>query len=311
MCLNKPVAEILMATYNGEKYLGEQIESILAQSDTRWHLTISDDGSTDGTAKIIDEYAARYPERIVRYRSGIRFGNARDHFFHLMKVCDAPYMFFCDQDDVWYPQKIQVMMDEMLRAEAAHGKDMPVLVFSDQTPTDEQLRPLAQSLMRYQQQYAEVIDYRAILMQNIVTGGAMVINKALAQLAGLCSDTANVIMHDWWIAVVAARFGKVIYLDEALSAYRQHGDNSVGAKNVSSLAHIVDRMLHLGRLRNAIDAKKRQAAVFSKTYEQYLNREDRLFLQQFIRSRSGMMFYWKNRVHVHDTFHLLGMIILG
>ena len=111
MFLNNMTVEILLASYNGEAYIREQIDSILAQSDKRWHLTVSDDGSTDGTAKIIDEYVARYPERIVRYRSGIRFGNARDHFFHLMKMCDAPYMFFCDQDDVWYPQKIQIMME--------------------------------------------------------------------------------------------------------------------------------------------------------------------------------------------------------
>ena len=102
---DKPV-EILMAVYDGEAFLAEQIDSILAQSDGRWHLTISDDGSTDGSGAIIDEYVRRNPDRIARYRSGRRFSNARDHFFHLMRRCDTDYMLFCDQDDVWYPDKV-------------------------------------------------------------------------------------------------------------------------------------------------------------------------------------------------------------
>ena len=307
----RPVAEILLATYNGAAFVREQIDSILAQTDTHWHLTLSDDGSSDETPAILDEYVKKYPEKITRHVSGRRFGNARDHFFYLMGQCGAKYMFFCDQDDVWYPEKIQKTMDAMLAAEGQHGENMPLLVFTDQTPTDGALKPLAPSLMRYQQQYFDVIDYRALLMQNIVTGGAMAINAALAKKAGQCKDVKGTIMHDWWLAVVAARFGHVVYIDEATSDYRQHGTNSVGAKDVRSLSHIMGKLAKLESVKKTTMEKKRQAEVLLATYAAEMTGEDRAFLTPFIRPRSGVLFYMKHRALVHGFFRLAGMMVLG
>ena len=193
----QPTVEILLAAYNGERFLREQLDSLLAQTWEQWHLTVSDDGSTDGTPAILDGYAAQYPDRIRRVRHEGRFGNARDHFFWLMKECGASYMMFCDQDDVWHPDKVEKTMRALLEAEDEAGTDTPVLVFTDLTPVDEKLRPIASSLMKMQKQYTDVIDYRALLMQNIVTGCATGINRALAQLAEQCTDTSQVIMHDW------------------------------------------------------------------------------------------------------------------
>ncbi len=307
----KTVAEILMATYNGEQYIREQIDSILAQTDDRWHLLISDDGSTDRTPAIIDEYTKRYPEKIERHFSGRQFGNARDHFFYLMEQCEAPYILFCDQDDVWYPGKIEKTLDEMTRDEMLYGVETPILVFSDQTPTDSELRPLASSLMRYQKQFFECFDYRSILMQNVVTGGAMGINRALAVLAGRCKDSSQVIMHDWWLAAVAARFGKIVFIDEPLGAYRQHGNNSVGAKNVRSLSYNLNKLAHLDDLRRVIINKKWQARVFEETYSNLLNAEDNEFLSLFVKNRSGPLFYWNNRELIHGVHRLAGMLVLG
>ena len=86
-----------------------------------WHLTVSDDGSTDGTPAILDGYAARYPDRVRRVRHEGRFGNARDHFFWLMRECGATYMMFCDQDDVWHPDKVEKTMRTLLEAEDEAG----------------------------------------------------------------------------------------------------------------------------------------------------------------------------------------------
>lgn len=305
------IAEILLAAYNGEKYIRAQIDSILAQTDDRWHLIISDDGSTDSTPSIIDEYMRQYPEKITRYHSGRRFGNARDHFFHLMRACDAPYMLFCDQDDIWYPQKVEKVLDALLEAEGLRGRDTPVLAFTDQTPTDAQLHPLAASLMRYQQQYFEFFDYRSILMQNVVTGGAMGINRALADMAGHCEDSTQTIMHDWWLAVVAARFGHVVYIDEPLSDYRQHGSNSVGAKNVGSFRYVAKSIAKADALCAAIRGKKQQAALFRETYRELLKPEDFIFLDGFIRRQSGAEFYWRYHKLLHGTARLAGMMVLG
>ena len=308
--IDNPV-EILMAVYNGEAYLAEQIDSILRQSDDRWHLTVSDDGSTDGSGAIIDDYAYRYPDRIARHRSGRRFGNARDHFFHLMGQCDADYMLFCDQDDVWYPDKVLKTRQALEAAESKWGRDTPVLVFSDQTPTDADLKPLAPSLMRYQDQYFERFDYRSILMQNVVTGGAMGVNRALARLGGRCEDTGRIIMHDWWLAAVAARFGHIVYIDEALGAYRQHGGNAVGAKDVGSVGHIANRLKHLRDVRGLLICKKAQAQAFMETYSDLLTQEDRQFLSGFTRPRSGVGFYLRYRDEIHGFFRLAGMMVLG
>ena len=308
--IDDPV-EILMAVYNGEAFLAEQIDSILNQSDSRWHMTISDDGSTDGSGAMIDDYARRYPGRIARYRSGRRFGNARDHFFHLMDRCEARYMLFCDQDDAWYPDKVRKTREALEDAESKWGADVPVLVFSDQTPTDDGLRPLARSLMRYQKQYFGHFDYRSILMQNVVTGGAMGVNRALARLGGRRGDASRIIMHDWWLAAVAARFGKIVYIDEPLGAYRQHGGNAVGAKDVGSAGYALERLGAMDGVRRSILLKKAQARAFHLTYQSLLDPGDERFLTQFEKPRSGLSFYWRHLALIHGVKRKAGMVLLG
>lgn len=303
--------EILMAAYNGAPYIREQIDSILQQTDTNWHLTISDDGSTDGTDVIIDEYARRYPDRVQRVYSGRRFGGAKDHFFWMTERCDADYIAYCDDDDTWKADKLEELRKAMQDAEERLGNDMPFLVFSDQTVTDEKLNMLATSLMRYQKQYFEHFDYRSILLQNVVTGGAMMINRALARLALQCADTSQVIMHDWWMAAVAARFGEIVYIDEPLGMYRQHGSNSVGAKNVGSAGYVRRMLSHPAHVRKAMRCKKGQAAVFEQTYAEWLNDADKAFLQGFEKAHSGPLFYWRKRGLIHGSHRLAGMMLLG
>lgn len=258
--------EVLMAVYNGSAYIREQIDSILNQTYENWHLTISDDGSTDGTDLIADEYAAKYPEQITRVYSGVRFGNARDHFMWLSENCTSRYMLYSDQDDVFNPEKMSRLMDAMQNAERQWGRDLPILVFSDQTVVDEKLNVIEPSLMRCQKQAFDSFDYHALLIQNVVTGGAMMVNRPLCSLAVQCRSRERIIMHDWWMAATAARFGKVIYLDEPLSLYRQHGGNSVGAKRVGSAGYIAGMMGNLRGVREMILRKKSQAGVFEETY---------------------------------------------
>ena len=219
----------------------------------------------------------------------------------------TPWEFYVVTDEAVLEKLRNAMQD----AESRLGSNTPILVFSDQTVTDEKLSVIAPSLMRYQKQYFEHFDYRSILLQNVVTGGAMMVNRALARLALECVDPSRVIMHDWWMAVVAARFGEIVYIDEPLGAYRQHGSNSVGAKNVESLAHILHKLGHTREIERTLKDKKAQASVFMRTYAPKLEEEDRAFLGQFARRRSGPVFYLKNRALVHGFFRLAGMIVLG
>ena len=303
--------EVLMAVYNGSAYIREQIDSILNQTYENWHLTISDDGSTDGTDLIADEYAAKYPEQITRVYSGVRFGNARDHFMWLSENCTSRYMLYSDQDDVFNPEKMSRLMDAMQNAERQWGRDLPILVFSDQTVVDEKLNVIEPSLMRCQKQAFDSFDYHALLIQNVVTGGAMMVNRPLCSLAVQCRSRERIIMHDWWMAATAARFGKVIYLDEPLSLYRQHGGNSVGAKRVGSAGYIAGMMGNLRGVREMILRKKSQAGVFEETYTALLTAEDRQFLSRTKQSRSGIRFYLKNRGYIHGFFRFMGWVMLG
>ena len=303
--------EVLMAVYNGSAYIREQIDSILNQTYENWHLTISDDGSTDGTDLIADEYAAKYPEQITRVYSGVRFGNARDHFMWLSENCTSRYMLYSDQDDVFNPEKMSRLMDAMQKAERQWGRDLPILVFSDQKVVDEKLNVMAPSLMRCQKQAFDSFDYHALLIQNVVTGGAMMVNRPLCSLAVQCRSRERIIMHDWWMAATAARFGKIIYLDEPLSLYRQHGGNSVGAKRVGSAGYIAGMMGNLRGVREMILRKKSQAGVFEETYTALLTAEDRQFLSRMKQSRSGIRFYLKNRGYIHGFFRFMGWVMLG
>lgn len=287
--MSGPMAEILMPTYNGARFVREQIDSLLSQTDGRWHLTVSDDGSTDGTPDILDEYARKHPERIRRIVSGQRFGNARDHFYWLMRQCDADYIMTCDQDDVWQPEKVQWTLEALLAAEKEGDTETPVLVFTDSAPVDEYLTPISPSLMAMQRQNPALTDYRNLLFQNIVTGGTMGLNRALKGLALCCEELDQTIMHDWWMALVAARFGKMVYVDRATTLYRQHGDNSVGAQDVRSLKYLIHKVTHLVEFQKTVVDKKRQAEVFAKTFSERLSEEEKRVLRDFCAPRSPFM----------------------
>lgn len=300
-----------MAVYNGEKYIREQMDSILNQTEQDWQLIVSDDESTDHTPNIVKEYVRNHPDRISFIAQPHRFGNPKDHFMALLKQTDADYYFFSDQDDVWAPEKVETLMDRMYKGEDEHGKDFPLLVFSDLMPVNEDKETIAPSLMRYQKQYFLDFDWRSILLSNVVTGGSMLANRSLVQKALCCSDQKYILMHDWWLALVAAKFGRIIYIDQSLGLYRQHNNNAVGAKDVSSAFYFSDKVAHLKEVSLSLQNKKKQANVFHETFRDQLTEDDELFLNSFVKKRSGPAFYWKNRKLIHSFSRLAGMMILG
>lgn len=273
--------EILLATYNGAEYIGKQIDSILAQTNTKWHLTVSDDGSTDETVLILENYQSHYPDRICRVRSGKKFGNAKDHFYWLLQNCDADYIFFCDQDDVWKPDKVEKSIDALKTMEEQHGKTCPVMAFTDLTVVDAQLNPVFDSLMYIQQQNPDIRDYRQLLFKNVVNGNTQAINRSLRDLSLECVDFSSTMMHDWWIAITAARFGKITYLPEQTVLYRQHGDNSVGANNAHTARFFLHKLTNLSELQKNLSEKARQAGVFLETYSEYLSEKERKILKEY------------------------------
>ena len=255
---------ILMATYNGAEYVGEQLDSILNQSSENWTLYIHDDGSNDDTRNIINQYARRYPEKIVVIE-GPSTGGAKTNFFYLMKEVTADYIMFSDQDDFWLPEKIEKTYAKCLELENGH-LDEPVATFTDLKVVDQKLKVISEKMSSYQTLNMDNTEFNKLMIQNIVTGCTMMINRTCRDISLKCKDYDQVIMHDWWCALVASYFGKIGYVDESLILYRQHGDNSVGSKDVHDVNYIKSKLSHADEQRKSLLNTQKQIKYFVKVY---------------------------------------------
>lgn len=235
--MSEPLVDILMATYNGERYIGEQIESIRRQTWRNWRLLVSDDCSNDGTLDIVRGYAAE-DDRIRIVSEGVRFGGAKENFFSLMREANAPYVMFCDQDDVWRDDKIAVELNVILDSEAAHGGSCPIMAHSNLALIGKDGVVLDGSM----HDLIADVDFRSanpaqLLFTGVATGCTMLMNRACIDkcLAVECIDDVN--MHDWWVALVASMLGVRVYIDEMLVFYRQHENNVIGAPLSKAAEH--------------------------------------------------------------------------
>lgn len=224
----EPLVEILMATYNGARYLGEQIDSILGQTYSHWRLLVNDDGSSDGTVDIVRAYAEK-DDRIQLLSLENERHDAAGNFLALLAVSSAPYVMFCDQDDVWLPNKVQLELEAMKDLEREHGADVPLLVFTDSTVVDEDLNVLNPSFSSTLPYAPFAITLPQLMVDNVAQGCSMMLNRALSKqtLAYPLSDLFG--MHDYWIMIVAKVFGRTKYLPIPTARYRQHSNNVCGA----------------------------------------------------------------------------------
>ena len=233
--LDEIKVDILLATYNGEQYIKEQLDSLLAQSHGNINVIIHDDGSTDETVRIIRDYENRYPEIVKLVEDGKRFGNASDHFMYMTGLASADYVMFCDQDDYWKKDKVKVTLEKMLEIEEKNGKDRPYLVFAAYMAADSKLNPLKNG-----KSFLYKLDLNHILVQNCIAGCMCMINRRLVELIG--EPDHAIIMHDWWFALIASSIGDIYYIDTPLMLYRQHGNNVVGASNLTSFKSRVKKL---------------------------------------------------------------------
>lgn len=285
--------DILLATYNGERYLAEQIDSLLGQTFKDWRLIARDDGSSDGTVATLREYAASHPDRIVLIEDGDRGLGACGNFGRLMEHAEADYVMFCDQDDVWLPDKIARMTAAMREIEAECGRDVPLLVHSDLRVVDHGLRTLSPSFWSYQASDPAFAQSVSRLMgQNVVTGCATMCNRRLVELS--LPLPADALMHDWWTALVAAALGAIRTLPEASVLYRQHGSNTLGAKQLGIVA-MIGRILAgplgaFSRTRRTLLATQRQAAALLERFGDRMDDDRRERVARYATlSRGGFM----------------------
>jgi glycosyltransferase involved in cell wall biosynthesis len=259
---------ILMAVHNGEKYLAEQIESILNQTEADWQLIIQDDCSRDSTVKIANRYANTYPNKIKFHQNEQNSGSAKENFFNMLPYADTDYMMTCDQDDIWLPKKIKLTLDKMKQLEMELGTDKPILVHTDLQVVGSDLSVISNSMFHRQNLNSSKDKFNNILVQNIVTGCTLMVNRALLDMVKEVPQQA--IMHDWWFALIASAFGKIGFIESATVLYRQHGHNEVGAKNARSLRYNLKRFLNRNQSQAALQNTFSQAIKFIACYQQQL-----------------------------------------
>lgn len=262
---------ILLATYNGQKYLKEQLDSILAQTFQDFRLVIHDDGSTDDTLKIINEYRDHYPDKIeIIY--GHPSGSAKANFMYLLSEIEADYYFLSDQDDVWLPDKMEKSLKELLAIQASKSSNkIPCIVFTDMYVADDRLEVIDNSFIRYIGRDINNTKYTQIIIDNPASGTTLCFNRALRDIAisGKGVDWNNVPMHDAWLLEIGAIFGCVQGIDRPFVKYRQTGQNIMGANTESNVQKIA---------RNVDDVSK----GFLKKKKTFIN-ESRLFARELLK----------------------------
>ena len=240
--MDKKTIAVLLATYNGERFLREQIESLYAQTIKDWTIYVHDDGSTDGTKAILDEYVEKKDNFVVLDYPSQK--GASNNFFSLLKRVNASYFFFADQDDVWMSNKMEKCLVRMLQIEKS-TISKPVLVCCDACVTDEKLKVVSPSLWERSGAYPEFLtNFNESAATPFVTGCTMLLNKA-AKESVLWNVTEKATMHDAFITLcVFKACGIVEPIRESLMYYRQHGENTLGAYSKEN-SRLIDKLKHI------------------------------------------------------------------
>ncbi len=287
--------QVLLATYNGQRFLQAQIDSIFAQTYRDVTILARDDGSTDETAAILHANASAHLGRLRQMPTGEPSGSAKDNFLRLMDASTAPYVALADQDDVWLPDKLECSMDAMQDLERRHGTTVPLLVFSDLAVVNESLQEVHPSF--WAQQHIKpnrIHDLAPLLAQNVVTGCTALLNRALVERC--LSMPQNVYMHDWWIALNACAFGHSSVLRRPTVLYRQHEHNVIGARTYPK-PKLVPNWRNHGMRRIHWETRERQAEAMLQVHDAAIPPEKRRVLLDYVRcetspSRLVRVFTW-------------------
>lgn len=215
------LVSIAMATYNGEKFLREQLDSILSQSHSELEIIICDDRSSDSTAVILEEYAMR-DKRIKLFFNAKNLGLVKN-FEKALSLCSGEYIALSDQDDIWEKEKISILLREIGNASLIH---------SDAFLIDGAGKVFARSYSRHSKKILDKNLYSYVLGNNVTGCTALFSRKLL-----LCAlpFPNHIFVHDWWLALCAYKHDGIVYCDKSLVRYRQHGGNQIGAADTKRI----------------------------------------------------------------------------
>ncbi len=304
---NAPEIEILLATCNGEQFLREQIDSILGQDYEHFRVLARDDGSSDLTNEILNDYAARFPNRFRVLPSGSASGSAKENFLRLMKASTADYICLSDQDDVWLPDKVRRTKEAMDRLESECGVNLPLLVFTDLRVVDDKLglqHPSFWAFMSIDPDRVQRLN--KLLVQGVVTGCTAMLNRQLLELSLSMPEEAS--MHDRWIALLASTLGRHAAVRAPTVLYRQHGGNVLGTGALQQPRTLLQRILRPDTQKYLEEwgTNQRQAAALLRIHSAEMAPGKRRVIVAFLRCGSS-----KNRIIRVVTFLRYGFYRAG
>lgn len=300
---------ILLATYNGNKYIAEQLDSLLCQTYTDFHILISDDGSNDSTVSIINHYCETYKKIKLLPPKNKKMGVCGNFEYLLENADDADYIMFCDQDDIWQPDKVLLAMASMKKEETLHTNQTPILVYSNMQYVSSDLTSIS-----YLSICVEQKNKPTLLVQNYIYGCTMLLNKCLYLL--LLPISKNADNHDAWTSLVACMTGKIVYIPDKTILYRQHDSNASGnVKNSSFKKRFQRNILNIkterGFLHKRLNMLK-DACEFlkNKPHNQYYLLACE-FLQKLSLSKySAINFMLKNKILMLTKLQTLKLFFL-
>lgn len=273
--------DIVLPTFNGYKHLEEQLNSIIFQlKDTNWRLLIRDDKSQDLTKEIIYKYQNKYNQNFLLINNTNQNLGVILNISQILQYSKSNYILFSDQDDVWLSHKIEITLSKMIQIENEYGKETPILIHTDLQVVDRNLNLIEISFQKYQNLDPHPKNLLPrLLVQNFVTGCTMMINKPLKEL--ITTIPSEAIMHDWWIALIAATMGKIAYINEPTVLYRQHQNNTIGA-SPWGINYILSKAKNVDEIKNTIQKTIIQAKKFREIYQDKLSLEQIQIIDTYI-----------------------------
>lgn len=281
---------ICLATYNGVKFLKEQIDSLLQQSYKDFSIYIADDNSTDDTISIIKDYVLHNDNIYLLEFDKPRHSACKNFLFLLDKVESDVYL-FCDQDDVWDVEHVEKLVDSYQRL-SEEEKTKPVLIHGDLSIVDENLKLLSKSGIKYMglPKYADKHFY---FVQNNVTGCVTLVNNELKKYiymnrTDLFLNCDKIIMHDILCATIAKEFGILKFVDFPLEKYRQHSNNVLGASSQNNLIGIIKKAFSINEYKityrhykDVLSQYREYTLFFLEYFDKNIDLEEKSVLYQF------------------------------
>lgn len=312
MIRNDKKIAVLLGTYNGERFLSEQLDSLLNQDCRDFRVFVHDDGSKDKTCEILSDYSGKYPD-FITIIDGASTHSPKGNFLFLLKSVESDFYMFCDQDDIWHKNKIQLSFDT-IQEKSKDFSGLPYCTFTDLCVTDSKMDVISDSFYKVIGRNPQCSDYISLLKKNVFVGCTMMFNKSLRDETIKIKDINNIPMHDLWVGIIASLKGKVSFIEEATINYRQHESNNMGVSEQKKSIFRKFRMLSdiIKIKKNKTVEQRKIALELMKLFEE--NSEKHEFFRQLSeisgRNKFSRLAFYKKKGLLNDGNLLLNILVI-